>query len=332
MMFSYKNLWLLGIPLMLVLILIFIAKSNLFLSSPSALSIGVTIDLVLTIPMVYFFIIRKTKIPNTTTLPVFVLGIVIASLILPEQNQSLLNFIKSFIFPVVELTVFSVITYKIYQFRKAYKQNKTNFNFSKTLSIAAKEFLPERVAEIFVTEISMIYYGFFAWKELEIDENHFSYHKKNGVISILSIFSFLILIETATLHFLIQLWSQIAAWILTGISLYTFIQIIALTRSLTKLPVIVNPDNLELQFGIFSSTSVQFDNIESVEILQRKISKSEKIEELVLFGDFVKPNVLMKLKEETVITKLYGFKKSYTSIVFYVDEPEGFIKTLNSKL
>lgn len=325
MILSEKKIILFCIPILLILSLIILAKSSLFFSSPSAISIGITLDLTLTIPLIYFFTIRKTKIPNNTIIPVFIFGMVIASQIIPIENQGLLDFIMQFIFPIVELFVISFIIIKVCKLRKAYNLNKNNLSFGKALKLAVNDFLPKRVATVFVTEISMIYYTFFSWKKLELNENDFSYHKNSGIIAVLTILLFMVSFETALFHLLLQMWSKTAAWILTGISLYTFLQITAIMRSLKKLPISINEDKIELQFGIFSETTIPFDIIDSIEVLSCRTNKPKFIEQLSPFINFTKPNILIKLKEKNTLVKLYGFTKKYKSIAFYLDEKDSFI-------
>ena len=83
-----------GIPLMLILSVIVLAKSSVFQLHPKELSMGITFDLVFVIPTIYFLLIRKSKIPQITTAPIFIAGIVIASFIIPNDYQFYLSGVK----------------------------------------------------------------------------------------------------------------------------------------------------------------------------------------------------------------------------------------------
>ena len=99
-----KNLIIFGIPILFISMLALLAKSSFFEIHPNRLSIGITIDLVLTIPVIYLVLIRKSSIPKTTVVPVMIVGMLIGSIILPEENQYYLELFKTCILPIVELS------------------------------------------------------------------------------------------------------------------------------------------------------------------------------------------------------------------------------------
>ena len=57
-----------GIPFALLGALILLMKSS-FLNGNDILNFAITADLLLTVPLVYFLLIRKSKIPKTTVIP-----------------------------------------------------------------------------------------------------------------------------------------------------------------------------------------------------------------------------------------------------------------------
>ena len=76
-------------------------------------SYGLTADLLLTNPFFYWLAIRKTRIPNISVVPVFVLSMVLGFSLIPEENQQYLQLAKTWVLPVIELTVFGFIIFKI---------------------------------------------------------------------------------------------------------------------------------------------------------------------------------------------------------------------------
>ena len=69
-------------------------------------------DFLITIPLVYFFLIRKKEISNKTTITVAFLGLAIASVILPKENQEVLVRIRMLLLPLVEFFFNRVYTHK----------------------------------------------------------------------------------------------------------------------------------------------------------------------------------------------------------------------------
>ncbi|MCH2043779.1 MAG: hypothetical protein MK212_06520 [Saprospiraceae bacterium] len=90
---------------------ILLAQSS-FITTESGLPLALSIDLVITIPFIYFLTIRKTSIPKTTIVPIMVLGLILGLNILPEENQAFLLNFKSWVLPLVEFTVLGYIIYK----------------------------------------------------------------------------------------------------------------------------------------------------------------------------------------------------------------------------
>lgn len=56
---THSNLVVFGVPLLLILSVILITKSQIFATNTSTLSIGITLDLLFTIPIVYFILIKR---------------------------------------------------------------------------------------------------------------------------------------------------------------------------------------------------------------------------------------------------------------------------------
>lgn len=146
--------------------MVLIARSSIFTTNPSSLSTGITVDLLLIVPFVYFLLIRKTSIPKTTVVPFLIVGIIICSLILPAENQYYLNLFKIRVLPIVELSILSFVIYNVRKGIKHYKLNKgTSFDFFTTLKSTCYKILPKGVVIPVVTEITVFYHGFIYWKK-----------------------------------------------------------------------------------------------------------------------------------------------------------------------
>ena len=76
------------------------------------LSIGVSIDIALLLPIIYFLIIRKSTIPKLTLVPVFILSLLLAYQIVPVEHHNTLSYIEYLLIPV-ELTVIGLLIYYV---------------------------------------------------------------------------------------------------------------------------------------------------------------------------------------------------------------------------
>lgn len=326
-----SNFIVFGIPLLIILSSVFLAQSELYLAQPRELSWGITLDLILTAPLVYLLLIRKKKIPKTTAAPVFVLGIVIASLVLPKDQQFLLSEVKQWVLPLVEMTVFFLVVYKVRKAIEEYKIQKSSTpDFFSALKKASAEVLPAKASTVFATEIAVVYYSFFSWKKRKLASNEFSYHKESGTPAILGAFLFIVLIEAFAMHLLLERWNGIVAWVLTILSLYSGLQLLGIVRSLSKRPIVVEENSLQLRYGIMSETTIQFENIVSVELFTKELEEDSEIKKLTPLGGLEGHNVLIRLKEKETLSGFYGLKKEYDALAFHVDDKVGFVERLES--
>ena len=319
--------------MLIIGLMIFISKTSLFKLNPDNLAIGITIDLLLTVPFIYFLLIRKTNIPKTTVVPFLILGVVLCSIILPSENQQYLNLFKTWILPIVELSVISYVIYNVRKGIKHYKLSKTeSFDFFTTLKNTCYEILPKGVVIPVVTEIAVFYYGFLYWKKRELKENEYSYHKDSGTITLLIAIIFIVAIETIVLHILLVKWSNIAAWILTFLSIYSGFQIFGFLKSMFKRPISIENDRLYLRYGIMSETTIYIKDIDRVEISSKDIEINKETRKLSFLGELEGHNIIIRLKKENELIGLYGLKRKYKNLALYIDEKIEFKNRINNAL
>lgn len=319
--------------MLIIGLMIFITKTSLFQMNPDNLAIGITFDLLLIVPFIYFLLIRKTNIPKTTVIPFLILGIIICSIILPQENQHYLSLFKTWILPIIELSVLSYVIYNVRKGIKSYKQKKgISIDFFTTLKNTCYEILPKNVVIPVVTEIAVFYYGFIYWKKRELKENEFSYHKDSGTITLLIAIIFIVAIETFVLHTLLTKWSNLTAWILTFLSIYSGIQIFGFLKSMFKRPISIENDKLFLRYGIMNEATINFTNIESIEISSKDIELTKETRKLSFLGELESHNIIIQLKEENTLTGLYGIKRKFKNIAFYVDDKVEFKNRINKAI
>ncbi len=313
--------------------MVLISKSTIFNANPSILSIGITFDLLLTVPFVYFLLIRKTKIPKTTVVPFLIVGIIICSFILPAENQYYLNLFKTWVLPIVELSILSFVIFNVRKGIIRYKQNKTeSFDFFTTLKNTCYEILPKGLVIPVVTEIAVFYYGLINWRKRKLRENEFTYHKDSGTVTLLIAIIFIVGIETVTIHILLAKWNTRVAWIMTCLSIYSGIQIFGFVKSMLKRPISIENNKLYLRYGIMNETTIDLENIDSIEITSKDIELNKETRKLSFLGELESHNMVIRLKEENTLIGLYGIKRKYKNLAFHIDNKIEFTNRINNAL
>lgn len=331
-MHLYRGLYLFGIPFSLLIFIVFMIRSSLFEWSDT-MSLAISADLLLTVPILYFLLIRKSSIPNTTVIPVLVLCLFVGFQTIPQENQQYLHLFKSYFLPVIELGVVTYILYRIRQLTKTFKQNNTKADFYTKLKMVCEDQLPKIAIPLVVTELSVVYYGFINWKKREQAENEFSYHKKSGTPAIGGAFIFIIAVEIFAVHILVMQWNEIVAWVLAILSLYSILQVWGFMRALSKRPYRLEEEYLQLDYGIMSEMRVKFVEIEQVEISRKRLQEDDEFaHKLSPMGDFESHNMILRFKNEQRLKGIYGMKKSCRTLGLFVDNPEAFKKAIEEKV
>ncbi len=322
--FDAINILKAGILLSILAVSFALAQSSLILIRPE-LATAITIDLTLTLPLAYLFFIRKTKISKLTVSGFFIFGTIFASFILPADNRNLLELIKLFALPVLELGILSYVGFVFYKSRKTYRSlNRKSGDFVEILrETLAKEFPIALAANVLICEIAVLYYAVISWKAKR-GENTFTYHKKSGIVALLSIVIFIVAVETLVVHILVALWSATFAWILTIISVYFLLQVFAHLKAVLQRPIEVTADKIFLRYGIFGDVVIDLANIEKIENSSAPFEKKKGTSKLALLGELEQHNLKIVLKDAAVLHGFYGIKTKVKTLYLFIDEIEDF--------
>lgn len=323
-----SNLVVFGIPILMILSLVMLIKSSFFIPETSSF---VVIDFLVTIPLVYFLLIRKKAISNKTVFSVMMIGLLVASLVLPKDNQVFLGTIKVFLVPIVEIGLIVFVVIKARGVLKRIKESKDqSLDFFDVINKACREILPSKVAGIFASEIAMVYYGLFSWKKKELQENQFTYHKDGMATSVILGFLLVVVIEMFVTHSMMKQGNVKGSFVLAVLSGYTALQIIAILRSLSKRPIVIdeNKGELHLKFGILANAKIPFSKIEKIELSTREISEKSPIKFFSPIGRAGGHNVLLYFKQEIQFNSFYGFSKKANTLALQIDKKDLFVSNI----
>ncbi|MDH5720313.1 MAG: hypothetical protein OEZ13_06775 [Spirochaetia bacterium] len=314
-------------PLLITIISYLLLSFNINEPYINILSIGVTYDLLIFVPIIYLILIWNSSVPKTTVIPVFFLVILIASYIIPSNNQTHLSFIKTWGLPVIEIIAFLIIFRKVLKINDLYKLKKDkDVDIFSIIKNVINSIFPGTVGAYLSFEMASIYYGLICWRKTKNDFIKFSY-SNSGIMPVISIFIFLLVLETTILHLLLHKWNNFIAWVLTGLSLYTFIQIIAVLKSIIFRPIEIRHNNLHLNYGILRNSKIPIENIEKIEL-----EKSIHIDSFSPFKDFEDTNIILFLNKKCKLYGLFGFIKEYDSMSIFVNNPQEFKNIISEQI
>lgn len=301
-----------------------IIHSRLFMENPEILSFGLTFDMTISIPILYYFLARKGKLPKILLIPIFMLSLIAAAIIVPRNHHQFLDLIKYAIFPL-EAFIISYLIFKITRVVKEYKRLKPKSGPG--FSVILKECLVKtighgKIPDILSTEISMLYFGLFAWKRPKQPlENAFTAYKKSGYGSIVGGLAFLSLSEVLAFHVLFMQISSIAAWIIFALNLYGIIFILADFNACRREPTYIEDEKLYINAGIRWKAIIPVKDIKSVELSNESSRDKQILRAMTIFSG---PNLVIVMEKTHKAEGPYGIRKNFDKVLLNLDEPQRF--------
>lgn len=145
----------------------------------------------------------------------------------------------------------------------------------------------------------------------------FAYHRT--LAPLLWVFAALMTGELLVTHLLVSaLWSQVAAFVLSTLSLAALVWTLLFIRSLKRLPVLVDGESVTMRVGFLKSVRVPVTNIAALRTAwPREELKSRGVLNLAMINY---PNVMLELDP-----LLPNGKRRLKAIAHRLDDPAGFI-------
>ncbi len=329
---TYPKIFLFSIPLLVIITSIGLGLSSLLQTYPE-IAIGITYDLALTAPLFYFILIRKRKIPNITVVPVFILGLILASYLLPEEQQQHLELLKTYVLPIAELGVLSFVIYKVKKTTALFKsKKKQEADFYNTLQKTMIDTVQsKKIGNYLAAEIGMFYYSLFAWIPKKRTSDQYTNYKDNGAIGLFGTLIFIVLSETYVVHILAMKWNPIVAWVLSISSIYFAIQLFGHLKAMLHRPSEILETSLLLKYGLFGNNLIDFSIIEKVVPCSNDIEEeNKKVGKLTFLIEA--HNIAIYFKSKQSISKLYGLETTCDILLLNIDAKSDFINRINAKL
>ncbi|HEX6279205.1 MAG TPA: hypothetical protein VFZ49_04235 [Pyrinomonadaceae bacterium] len=324
-----STIWALKIGVFLSLLagLVAISQSSL-MAADELIPAALAFDFLITLPAVYFLLVRKTVVPRATVIPVFFGCFLIASSVGPG-DLTFMTLAAVVLIPAVELAALGYIGFRIFRTRKAYLGEQADGSdlMERLRNAFKRELKPAALARAAAFEIAIFVYALAVWRKKS--EAGFTYHRQNSPILILSLFLFLIVVETVALHLLLALWSETLAWIATAFSIYFAVQIFAHIKALRLRPIIVTETEVRLRCGMLSDGVIPREAIESAERIMQ-VKDTEDGIDLLPVGGMSQPNIRLSLLEPITIFGVYGLKRRGRLVRLCVDEPAAFVAALKT--
>jgi hypothetical protein len=159
-------------------------------------------------------------------------------------------------------------------------------------------------------------------------QEHFYGHRQQGNASNQFGFLMLIAVEMPVMHLILHwLVSPLAALVVTVLSVYGFIFMLADYRATLYRPTTRESDRLRIRYGIAGDVAVQLSRIAAV---SRYNASARRAPGRMRFVGMGAANVRLELMPGTRLTGLLG-EREVAEILLGLDEPEKFIASVRSQ-
>jgi len=329
----YNNLNI-GIIVLLTLILVVggpYLLSHITSVNHNVIANGLLADMLVTFPAVYYFlIIRPLKLRVWNLLLVITCCCGVAYLILPPQQQQYVIQVRK-LSVLAELGVFIYALSKINKIRAEYRRLQaklpdTAHNLQQSITTVLGNQLAIRML---ASELTVLRFGLLCWRKVVIippGARRFSTHRNSGYVALFSVMLFVMLVEVFAIHLLLAHYSTLAAVIVSAISVYGIIFLVADLSAVIKSPVLIIKDQLLLRTGMRWRLLTSPDNIEAI----IKLKSDFESDESCFKGAIIKSsaNVHVKFKDPVTVSRLYRSPILITNLMMSIDKPEAFIAAL----
>lgn len=268
---------------------------------------GVTFDLTITLPLLYwFFVVRTGKARPLTIAPVFIAGTILAELLLPRIEQHFVRQLRLFLVPAAELVLLGAYA------QRAMRLKRDGANVAQALTGGG------RFGEMVASEALMFYYAFFGWRKKA--DRGFTFHQRSGWSSIVGCIIVLIVAESIGMHFFLRMWKPLAAWAWTALDLWAIVWLLGDYQAMRLRPTTLDATTLHLRLGLRWNATVSFSNIES--ITEVRDTREWKRRDVLRVAILDEPRWLIALRDPIEVHGLVGMRKTVRAIAMLPDDEE----------
>ena len=320
-----------------------IAANALLLRSPdNVLLRGQTLpdwpyffDFLITLPLMYVLICR----PGWRRALQFLLACIAASYLLgywliPDPFKVLWQHMAWLRYPVLAgiVVVELLLAWRVLRFLLTAVRTRT-FADDAIEPAFARWFGKGAFSTLFAIEYRVWYYALLhrARNQIILDgDQHFTTHRKDANQADQLAFILLALLELPVLHLVLHGKGHVTlAWLLSGLSLYGLLFLIAEYRATALRPISLTINELIIRRGIWGLRRLPLKYIATVSPHRGAMARSPQVE---IYDANREPNVVLTLQPNAVVSGRFGGEKTLNQIALGLDEPELFRLALSARL
>ncbi|MGZ4779231.1 MAG: hypothetical protein ACXV5L_08540, partial [Thermoanaerobaculia bacterium] len=286
-----------------LIVCIAITRTRLFATAPDVAAWGVTFDLTITIPLLYYlFVVRSGRAAPLTLAPLFIGCMALASTIVPKNG--FLHDLR-FLAAPLDILLIAVIARRVWRHEPLLGDG--------------------RVAAFVTSEAAMMTYALAGWRmkrDVPPNSRAVSIHERSGWGSVVACIIVLIASESIGVHLFVSHWSTRAAWVFTAMDIWAVLWILGDSHALRLRPTLVSANELLLRAGMRWTVSVPLNDILAIEPIPPGSEwKRRGVLKVALLDE---PRLLIRFREPLIARGIAGITKKIDAVAILPDDPGAF--------
>ena len=278
---------------------------------------GLAFDVAFTGPLLYFLLVaRGNNKPIFSLVTVWLVALLRATYVAPG-----IAWTRPLIGAAVEIVVISLVVIRVRRTRSSQQGGDV---LERLGAICLYVVGIPLAANVLATELAFLWYGLCSWRsEPQAPEGSttFPVHERSSAGMFFAVAAGMSIAEAVVVHLVVMRWSSTAAWVVTGLSVYGSVWLIALSRSFRLRPCYLQNRELVLRNGLLWTLRVPLDQIAAV-------SQTRSEEADLNMPPATPPNLQFDFSTPITVRKMYGIERRVRSLAVSVDDPEGLVKRM----
>lgn len=284
---------------------------------PPAVLWGAAFDVAVTVPVLYFLLVVRGRIqPAVSLIPLCLLALLRATYVAPGMA-----WLRPWLGAAADIAVMAFLVARV---RRGARAAGNHWDRLDRLRAAARELVPiPWAAEAVASEIALAWYA-LAWQsrpEVPPGAKPFSIHQRSCAGLFFAAMAGVSVAEAVAAHLVAMRWSPRAAWLLTALSAYGFLWLVAVARSFALRPAWVAGGELALHSGILYSLRTP---VAQIAVARRAAGEAADL----CLPPLTEANVRLEFREPVAVLKMYGLRRKVRTVALAVDDPEGFLRAV----
>jgi hypothetical protein len=298
-------------------------RTGPFAQSPDLISFGITFDICVGIPALYYLlVVRRGSAHTASTIAVFVASLLLARAVVPVPHRDFLNQLGYLLIPI-ETGVVLVIVWRV---RAAMVASRGQADVLErivavTAGVLGRE---NRISRIASMELAALILGLGGWwmkPPVRRGIASTTFHERSGWGSIVGGFVVVLCAEMIAVHLLIQQWSHTVAWVVTGLEIWGVVWLLGDYHAFRLRRFVVTEETVELRFGFRWSATFSRALVTAVEPMPAAEAAQAGGGSYLRLSVFEDPEHVVRLSEAVLVTGMMGFTRSVTTIGLSADDP-----------